>query len=296
MKLFGLIGEKLGHSLSPEIHNKVFKDNNIDGLYNLFSVKKDFENNIAVTKKVVDVAKAIGIPVEAELGNNIVESLKCLGVKGANVTIPYKEKVMDQLDIISHEAKVIGAVNTILIKDGKSYGYNTDYYGFGKMLERAKVNIEGNSFFVLGAGGAARSILKYLEDSKAKKIVLVSRDKEKAFKKFKDFNINFMSYGELEEIHEEFALINTTPCGMYPNTNSVAVSEKVIKKFKVAVDIVYNPLETKFLKMAKDNGLKTVDGLFMLVGQGVKAEEIWNGIKVDKSTEEDIYEELKCRF
>ena len=257
MKLFGLIGEKLGHSLSPEIHNKVFKDNNIDGLYNLFSVKKDFENNI-------------------------VESLKCLGVKGANVTIPYKEKVMDQLDIISHEAKAIGAVNTILIKDGKSYGYNTDYYGFGKMLERAKVNIEGNSFFVLGAGGAARSILKYLEDSKAKKIVLVSRDKEKAFKKFKDFNINFMSYGELEEINEEFALINTTPCG--------------IKKFKVAVDIVYNPLETKFLKMAKDNGLKTVDGLFMLVGQGVKAEEIWNGIKVDKSTEEDIYEELKCRF
>ena len=203
---------------------------------------------------------------------------------------------MDQLDIISHEAKAIGAVNTILIKDGKSYGYNTDYYGFGKILERAKVNIEGNSFFVLGAGGAARSILKYLQDSKAKKIVLVSRDKEKAFKKFKDFNINFMSYGDLEEIHEEFALINTTPCGMYPNINSVAVSEKVIKKFKVAVDIVYNPLETKFLKMAKDNGLKTVDGLFMLVGQGVKAEEIWNGIKVDKSTEEEIYEELKCRF
>ena len=144
MKLFGLIGEKLGHSLSPEIHNKVFKDNNIDGLYNLFSVKKDFENNI-------------------------VESLKCLGVKGANVTIPYKEKVMDQLDIISHEAKAIGAVNTILIKDGKSYGYNTDYYGFGKMLERAKVNIEGNSFFVLGAGGAARSILKYLGTAKLKK-------------------------------------------------------------------------------------------------------------------------------
>ena len=105
-----------------------------------------------------------------------------------------------------------------------------------------------------------------------------------------------MSYGELEEINEEFALINTTPCGMYPNTNSVAVSEKVIKKFKVALDIVYNPLETKFLKMAKDNGLKTVDGLFMLVGQGVKAEEIWNGIKVDKSTEENIYEELKGRF
>ena len=255
MKLFGLIGEKLGDSLSPEIHNKVFKDNNIDGLYNLFSVKKEFKNNI-------------------------VESLKCLGVKGANVTIPYKENVMDQLDIISQEAKAIGAVNTILIKDGKSYGYNT----------------EGNSFFVLGAGGAARSILKYLEDSKAKKIVLVSRDKEKAFDKFKDFNINFMSYGDLEEINEEFALINTTPCGMYPNINSVAVSERVIKKFKVAVDIVYNPLETKFLKMAKDNGLKTVDGLFMLVGQGVKAEEIWNGIKVDKSTEEDIYEELKCRF
>lgn len=271
MKLFGLIGEKLGHSLSPDIHNKIFKDNNIDGLYNLFSVKSVFKNKI-------------------------VESLKTLGVQGCNVTIPYKEVVMQQLDFISDEAKSIGAVNTIFIKDGKAYGYNTDYYGFGKMLERAKVKVEGKSFFVLGAGGAARSVLKYLEDNNAKTIVLVSRDKSKAAKKFKGFNINFMNYNELDEIKEEFALINATPCGMHPNINSAAVSEKIIKRFKVAIDIVYNPLETKFLKVAKSNGLKTVDGLFMLVGQGVKAEEIWNNIIVDSTTQEEIYESLKKKF
>lgn len=271
LKVFGLIGEKLGHSLSPNIHNKVFKDNNIDGLYNLFSVKQEYKDYI-------------------------VESLKTLGVTGCNVTIPYKEIVMKQLDFISKEAEAIGAVNTILIKEGKSYGYNTDYYGFGKMLERAEINIEGNSFFVLGAGGAARSILKYLEDNKASKIVLISRDKDKAIEKFKEFKLQVMSYEELEDVKEEFTLINTTPCGMYPNVDSVAVSEEVIKNFKVAIDIVYNPLETKFLKLAKKYGLKTVDGLFMLVGQGVKAEEIWNGISVNKRTEEEIYENLKCKF
>lgn len=271
LKVFGLIGEKLGHSLSPNIHNKVFKDNNIDGLYNLLSVKQEYKDKI-------------------------VESLKTLGVTGCNVTIPYKEVVMKQLDFISKEAEAIGAVNTILIKEGKSYGYNTDYYGFGKMLERADINIEGNSFFVLGAGGAARSILKYLEDNKASKIVLLSRDKDKAIEKFKEFKLKVMSYEELEDVKGEFALINTTPCGMYPNVDSVAVSEEVIKNFKVAVDIVYNPLETKFLKLAKKHALKTVDGLFMLVGQGVKAEEIWNGISVNKSTEEEIYENLKCKF
>lgn len=271
MKIFGLIGEKLGHSLSPEIHNKVFEDNKIKGLYNLFSVKQEYKHNI-------------------------VDSLKSLGVTGCNVTIPYKETVMEQLDFISEEARSIGAVNTILIKEGKSYGYNTDYYGFGKMLARKNVEVSGNSFFVLGSGGAARSVLKYLEDNNASKIVLVSRDKEKASRRFKSFDIEFMGYEELNNIHNEFAIVNTTPCGMYPKVDTIAVSRNVIEKFKVAIDIVYNPLETKFLRVSKELGLKIVDGLFMLVGQGVKAEEIWNGITVDKLTEEKIYNDLKSRF
>lgn len=271
MKIFGLIGEKLGHSLSPDIHKKVFRENKINGVYNLFSVSQKNKNNI-------------------------VESLKTLGISGCNVTIPYKEVVMEQLDFISEEAKSIGAVNTILIRDGKAYGYNTDYYGFGKMLERKNIDIKGNSFFVLGAGGAARSVLKYLEDNEASKIVLVSRDKEKAARRFRSFNIDFMSYGDLNNIEDEFAIINTTPCGMYPKIDTVAVSSKIINKFEVAIDIVYNPLETRFLKIGKELGLKTVHGLFMLVGQGVKAEEIWNEINVEKSTEEEIYNELKKKF
>lgn len=271
MKVLGLVGESLEHSFSPKLHSEILKEGKILGNYNLFSVKKEFEYKI-------------------------VESLKVLGVNGANVTIPYKEKVFNQLDFLSEEARGIGAVNTIFIKNGITYGYNTDYYGFGKMMEKEKVIIEGNSFFVLGAGGAARSVLKYLLDKKAKKIVLVSRNKDKSKKNFENFLIDYMSYEELEEIKEGFAIINTTPCGMYPKINSMATSEEVIKKFKVAIDLIYNPLETKFLKVGRENGLKTLNGLFMLVGQGVKAEEIWNDIKFSDDMEEKIYKKLEKFF
>lgn len=271
MKVFGLIGEKLEHSFSPKLHKEILETSNILGLYNLFSVDKKFEDNI-------------------------VESLKVLGINGANVTIPYKEVVLNQLDFISEEAKIIGAVNTILIKEDKSYGYNTDYYGFGKMLNKENIKVLGNSFFVLGSGGAARSVVKYLEDNGAKEIVLVSRNKENAKNKFKDFKISFMDYKDLENVLDEFAIINTTPCGMYPKIDSIAISPKLIGNFKVAIDIVYNPLETKFLKIAREKGLKTVNGLMMLVGQGIKSEEIWNNLKINKDLEDKIYEKLKKEF
>ncbi|MPQ44587.1 shikimate dehydrogenase [Clostridium tarantellae] len=264
MDIFGLIGEKLSHSFSPKIHNPIFKELKINGVYNLFSVNR--KNSF-----------------------DIVNSLKILGVKGVNVTIPYKELVMEQLDYISPEAEKIGAINTILIKDEKSYGYNTDYYGFGKMLEREFIEIKNNSFCVLGAGGAAKSIIHYLNDMEAEKITLVSRDKEKAKVKFSNIDIEVIDYEQLKNIKNIYGVINTTPCGMFPNVDKSAISKEVLKKFKVAIDIIYNPQETLFLKWAKDLGLKVVDGLFMLVGQGVKAEEIWNECNISKKCEESIY-------
>lgn len=271
MELYGLLGEKLGHSLSPEIHEPIFDKLNIKGKYNLFSIKKeDFPE--------------------------VVSSLKVLGIKGVNVTIPYKEEIMKQLDIVSEEAKKIGAVNTVHIENGKAIGYNTDYYGFYKMLIRDKVEIKDKEFYVLGAGGASKAIIHCLLDNEASRVVLVSRDKEKTKAKFKGINVDIINYEELKSIRDKYAIVNTTPCGMYPNIDSCAVDEKIIENFKVACDIVYNPEETKFLRIAKEKGLKTVGGLFMLVGQGVKAEEIWNNKKIDSSLEEEIFNKLRVKF
>ncbi|MGL4654790.1 MAG: shikimate dehydrogenase [Sarcina sp.] len=272
MKVFGLIGEKLGHSLSPEIHENLYSKISMNAKFNLFSVAKS------------DVS-------------NIVTSLKTLGVVGANVTIPYKEVVMDQLDFISDEAKKIGAINTIFMKDGKSFGYNTDYYGFKRMLEREDVVFKDNVFYVLGSGGASKAIVHCLLDEGASKVVMVSRDKVSASEKFSGISrIEFLNYDELSEIEKAYAVVNTTPCGMYPSIDTTAIDKELFSKFEVACDIVYNPEKTRFLQEAQDSGLKIVKGLYMLVAQAMKAEEIWNDIIIDEKVEEEIFEKLSLRF
>ena len=272
MKVFGLIGEKLGHSLSPEIHENLYNKINMDAKFNLFSVVKS------------DIS-------------NVVSSIKTLGVKGCNVTIPYKETVMEQLDFISDEAKKIGAINTILIKDGNSYGYNTDYYGFKRMLQRDGVIFKDKVFYVLGSGGASKAIVHCLLDEGATKLVMVSRDKNIAKEKFKGLSkMEFLNYEDLSEIDSAYAVVNTTPCGMYPSVDTTAIDKKIFEKFEVACDIVYNPEQTRFLKEAKDAGLKTVKGLYMLVAQAMRAEEIWNDIVIDEKVEKEIFEKLSLRF
>ncbi len=267
MKSFGLFGEKLCHSLSPEIHRIIFDQLHIKGTYNLFEIKRK------------DFYKAL-------------DSAKTLNIKGINVTIPYKEDIIKQLDFISSEGKRIGAINTVKILDNKTFGYNTDYYGFGYMISKGNIIIKDNDFYVLGAGGAAKAVISYLEDNFAGSINLVSRNKEKARESFKNFNINVINYDELKN-KKGYCIINTTPLGMYPKIDFSPINKEILYNFSFAMDIVYNPLETKFLKMAKELGLKCVDGLYMLVGQGVKAEEIWNDIKINDEILDIIYEALK---
>lgn len=271
MKVYGLIGEKLEHSLSPEIHKGLFEALDMNASYNLFSVKKE---RVYLT----------------------VESLKTLGIDGANVTIPYKEEIMKNIDFVSDEARKIGAINTISIHDGKSYGYNTDYYGFKKMLLKDNVKIEGNDFYVLGSGGASKAIVHLLLDENASKVVIVSRDKFVAQEKFRGVNLEFLNYSDMENIDSSYAVVNTTPCGMFPNIDTTAIDKQILTKFKVACDIVYNPEETRFLREARKNGLKTVKGLYMLVAQAMKSEEIWNNIIVDEKTEGDIFNVLSKKF
>ena len=263
MEFYGLLGESLSHSLSPQIHKRIFQLNNIDGAYKLFPVSKE------------DV-KSIG------------KCIRILGIKGMNVTIPYKEEVISQLDYISDEVKEIRAVNTISLVDGKLYGYNTDYYGFGSMLEINNINVKDKIAVVLGTGGAAKAVVAYLKDNGVKKIFLVSRNKNNVT--WCD-EVNIINYSELENIKGDL-LINTTPVGMYPKVGISPVNEEIIKRFEAIVDLIYNPRETELLRLAKLNGKKNCDGLYMLVGQAVKAQEIWQEKSIDNNVIDTIYKEL----
>lgn len=268
MDFYGVVGEKLTHSLSPKINNRVFELLGIDAAYKLFEIKRD------------DISK---------LG----ESMKVLGIKGVNVTIPYKQEVMKQLDYIAPEAKSIGAINTILLKDNKLYGYNSDYYGFGSMLKNNDIEVKNKTYVVLGAGGAAKAIIQYLFDEGAKEIYLVSRDKNKDIDI--DSRVIRMDYIDLRGIKGD-VIVNTTPVGMYPNVGKSPVSKDVINKFESVVDIVYNPELTEFLSIGKKLNKNICGGLYMLVGQAIKSQEIWQDKAIDKAIVDKIYNEIRREF
>jgi shikimate dehydrogenase len=260
MNKYGLVGKKLGHSLSPEIHNYIFDKLGVEAEYSLY---------------------------EIEDGKDILKLMEEKGIKGFNITIPYKEIVMSQLDFISEEAEKIGAVNLVKIKNGESYGYNSDYYGVIEMLEKHDVKVKGKICYVLGSGGASKSVIVALHDLGAKEIVVVTRDVESKRRELKNRfrNIEVVSY---ENIIGGDIVVNTTPLGMYPNIDSSPLDEEILKRFDIAVDIVYNPKITKFLQLAKNCSLKCVDGVSMLVGQAIKSDELWEGIDIDRDTREEV--------
>ena len=265
MEFYGVVGEKLSHSLSPNIHNRLFELLDIEGAYKIIEIPKD---NIS------------------KLG----DALKVLGIKGVNVTIPYKQEVMKQLDFISKEAKSIGAINTIMLKDNKLYGYNSDYYGFGSLLRKNNIEVKNKIAVVLGAGGASKAVNAYLFDNGIKELYLVSRDKTSEVEV--DSRVKRIDYTELENIKGDI-LVNTTPVGMYPNVGKSVVQEDIINNFDSLVDLIYNPEWTEFLKIGRKLGKKTCDGLYMLVGQAIKSEEIWQDRLIDEEIIDKIHDELR---
>lgn len=269
-KIYGLIGYPVKHSLSPLMHNAAFKELKINAEYRLFPLKEeeipDFMRNLSK--------------------NNIY---------GLNVTVPYKEKVLKfvELEAESFFLRKIGAVNTIIIKDKKLIGYNTDIPGFARDLKEKfnPSNIKG--FFigkkaaVLGAGGAARAVVYALvEYCGIKDIAIFDIDQVKKNnvvkmikELFPDFKIKIYGVDSIEQLNlkEKDLLINATPIGM-KETDPCLVDEKLIHKDLFVYDIVYNR-ETRLIKYAKSIGLSAVNGLGMLLYQGVLAFEIWTGKK-----------------
>jgi shikimate dehydrogenase len=265
-KLYGLVGEKLGHSISPQIHNLIFKELNQQATYDLFQVKK-------------------------ERLREVVQGLKYLGFSGVNVTIPYKIDVMSQLDNISEEARRIGAINTICFSNEIATGHNTDYYGFGMLLNKFQLDIKHKEIVVLGTGGSSKAVIQYIKDNGAAKITLVTRTLSK-----ENLNENYeiIDYDKLNKISKGDIIINTTPVGMFPNIDVSPVGESILSKFEAAVDLIYNPSETLFLKTARECGAKSANGLYMLVGQAVTAEELWNNVLIKKEVVDKIFDQLRA--
>lgn len=267
----GLIGKVLGHSRSPEIHRLMMR---------LLRIDEPFQYDL------------LEIPEES-IQQKLTE-YKQAGYMGVNVTIPYKQKVMPFLSDISWEARMIGAVNTIHFTPKGCFGYNTDYYGFGRSLIHAGIAVKNQRYTILGTGGAARAILQYLADHNVASLTVVSRHPEGQadFLPFlRQVKGKLIAYDQLRE-HPGDVLVNCTPVGMYPDTHC-PVSEEIIATYRAVVDLIYNPKDTPLLVLAKKHGAIALNGMYMLVAQAVGAEEYWLNRNFSSELIEDIAEEME---
>jgi shikimate dehydrogenase len=259
MKVYGIIGHPIKHTMSPAMHNAAFKALGIDATYVPFEVS------------AADLKAAI-------------KSLISLGVCGFNVTIPHKAACMEFLDKIDESAQIIGAVNTVNIKKGKLIGYNTDGRGFLRSLkDDLGITPKEKNFFITGAGGAARAVVSVLVHNGANSVVIVDKIKEKAVEladkysgsglvKWLDYKQDWAPY-----IKKADLLINASPVGMKDSDPS-PVNVNLLHRNLSVFDLIYNK-HTKLVKAAKAKGINACGGFGMLLYQGVFAFEIWTGKK-----------------
>ncbi len=260
-EIYGLIGYPTRHTFSPLMHNAAFQTLGINAVYLAFEVKP------------------------RDLGT-AMHSLRTLGIKGLNVTVPYKEKVLKYLDEVEQEAKLIGAVNTITVKEGRLKGYNTDGRGLVRSLkEEFGILPKGKRFFIVGAGGASRAISFSLALDGAGRIVLIDEVEDKAASLSKSLSkhtdseaiaLKKDSKAVKEMILNSDVLINATPCGMKPSDPKV-VEPDFLHKGLFVYDIIYNPRTTTLLRDARNKGGVTANGMGMLLNQGALSFNIWTG-------------------
>ncbi len=264
--LTGLLGSPVSHSISPMMHNEAFRQLGLDYVYLCFDV--DTEH------------------LEAA-----VAGLKLLNVLGFNCTMPVKNKMFELVDEANKAANIIGAVNTVLNDNGKFIGYNTDGIGYMRAVKDAGHDIIGKKMTLLGAGGAASAVCTQAAIDGVSEINVFSiKDQfyERAQKLIDKININTNCKASLIDMADKKALYdsidssdiltNGTPVGMAPNTdNCIIDNEDIFRKDLIVSDVIYNPRETKLLKIAKSHGCPTFNGLYMLLYQGAEAFKIWTG-------------------
>ncbi len=250
MKKYLVIGNPINHSLSPELHNYWLKKNNIDGIYN----KEKLEDK--------DLDKFI-----LRLRNN--------EINGANVTVPFKKKIISNLDKLSLEAEITQSVNTIYSKDDKIIGENTDIIGFELAIREIKFEVAGKKIFIIGAGGVVPSLIFALYKMKASNIILSNRTKSKA-EIFKD-QFKHLTIVDWKEIPKFDMVINATSVGLNEN-DDLQLDFSKVGKDKFFYDIIYNPKRTNFLKTGIKLGNKTENGKRMFIHQAAQTFKIWHGI------------------
>lgn len=265
-KIIGVIGKNIENSLSPLIHNQIILKYSLNFCYLPFQI------------------------AEADL-SQAIQGIKALNIKGINITFPYKEKVIEFLDQVEESARRIGAINTIVNNKGLLIGYNTDVIGFKKSLqEDGKFAIKEEKAVILGAGGAARAVVYALLEEGIEEIYIFNRTPEKAEKIKQDLlpffpgsSINTFPLekerlkDKIEEVH---LIVNVTSLGMLPQIDKTPLpDEKLFHPDLLAYDLIYHPTKTLFLRQAERAGAKIMNGLPMLVYQGIESFYLWTGLK-----------------
>ena len=255
-KLYGVIGSPIAHSMSPHIHNDAFKQMDYNAHYHAFHIEPD----------------------ELE---DAVKGMKALGVSGFNVTIPHKEAIIPLLDEVDEAARSIGAVNTVVNRDGVLIGYNTDGKGYVEALKEVTM-LKNKRVLIIGAGGAARAIFYTLAKEENIQIDLYNRTASKAVELIQEFSLNHLAKGisskeAVNRMKDYDVVVQTTSVGMFPYTEESPFPLINIKEGAVFSDIIYNPIETRLLRDAKALGAVTQNGVSMFAYQAAFAFEHWTG-------------------
>ena len=247
---YGLIGEKLGHSFSKPLHEQL----------------------AGYTYEITEIAR-----------EDIDKFFTKADFEAINVTIPYKEIALSHMDEAEPLAKEVGAVNTVVNRGGKLYGYNTDVYGMTELFRHAAIDPEGKKVAILGTGGTSKTARVCLQHMGAGEVIRVSRTAK----------ADAVTYEELYEKHGDVDIIvNTTPVGTYPNVNNSPIDISRFSKLSGVIDAVYNPLRTELVSEALSMGIRAEGGLYMLAAQAVRASEIFIDTKYPNGTVDEIYRKL----
>lgn len=272
--LYGLIGHPLGHSISGEIHRRLYEYYQMDAEYRYFDLE------------------------EEEIGSRMNDFRQ--NFSGLNVTIPYKKKILSYLDDVRDDGALFGAVNTVVLKQGKAIGYNTDGMGFMKLLKQNRISVQGKRICILGAGGAGSALAPKIAGSGAEEIVILNRSLHKADEvaerirrsvsctvrtDFPDLAGKYLKYCDV--------LVNTTSVGMSPRSEELSLeAAEQLRSETAVVDIIYNPRKTKLLQIAEQNGCTAINGLGMLLYQAFYAFELWTGLMPPEALEQQLEHEL----
>ena len=255
MKKFGIIGNPIKHSLSPVLHNYWFHKYEIDANYSIINVK------------------------EKDL-SDVITKIRNKEYSGINITLPYKQKIIPNIDLLVNDAQMTSSVNTIYMdKNNTIIGENTDVYGLQAAYLKKLENVSKKRTLIIGAGGVSPSVVLSLQKSGVKEISIINRTKEKClFLKKKFHKLKILDWKNLkDEIENYDIIINASSLGL-KNGQDFDISFENTKSDSIYIDIIYNPLETKTLKYLKERDIKVFNGLDMFIYQGQKAFYLWNKI------------------